>query len=96
MSVTIKSKIGDKLKKYGCLTNGTCDMDMQVAPSTDQSGERKRRETTYISFTIELSCDNNIGMYNTVMSVLFVIFSVIDFSGNIKIRESLSPKHKDV
>ncbi|XP_060607327.1 sushi, von Willebrand factor type A, EGF and pentraxin domain-containing protein 1-like [Ruditapes philippinarum] len=62
---TIKSTVGDKLKTAGCVANGTCELKgVHISSSTDQSEERKRRETSFVSFTIELTCDNTIDKDN--------------------------------
>jgi hypothetical protein len=59
---TIKSTVGEKLKTAGCVANGTCQLKgVHISSSDDQPEERKRRETSFVSFTIELTCDNTIG-----------------------------------
>ncbi|XP_060580688.1 sushi, von Willebrand factor type A, EGF and pentraxin domain-containing protein 1-like [Ruditapes philippinarum] len=77
---TIKSTVGDKLKTAGCVANGTCELKgVHISSSDDQPEERKRRETSFVSFTIELTCDNTIEKDNCydLLAEIVTIFNTL-------------------
>ncbi|XP_053381241.1 uncharacterized protein LOC128546131 isoform X1 [Mercenaria mercenaria] len=58
----IKAVVNGKVRRTGCVSNGSCVLQDIHVFSSSQLSERKRRETIYVMFTIELTCDITAGI----------------------------------
>lgn len=67
----IKSTVRDKVSQTGCVKTGRCTMlEITVYTSATEDNVRKKRTTTAVMFTIELSCDILAGIIVVITMII--------------------------